>query len=138
MAGRFLHIAGCVGLPLVLAQCAKLELPELKIPEVKIPEVSIGGSGSPCDPSIVPKQSQAATECLYLASNENCEFFVDGKPMIKGKLVRMLVTNESHRIVCKPDGYRPKEDLIHPPFDPYHPARFTFLIEDRLLPETQQ
>jgi hypothetical protein len=122
MARSLLRIVGSLVLTLLLAGCTAVEIPELKMP----------GSKSPCDPSIHPRQSPEASVCLYLASNVNCEFFVDGQSMIKGTRVRILVTKGSHRVVCKPDGYRAKEELIQPPFDPYHPIGFTFLIGDRL------
>jgi hypothetical protein len=129
MACRLLGIVGFLVLTLLLARCATVEALEWKIPEWKIP-----GSKSPCNPSTHPRQSPEAeaTECLYLASNVDCEFSVDGQPMIKGNRVRILVTKGSHRVVCKPDGYRAKEDFIRPPFDPYHPIGFTFMLEDRL------
>lgn len=79
-----------------------------------------------------PKASPDATVVLYLWSNENCEFFVDGVSVITGKAVRILVTPREHRVVCKPEHYRAKEEYIVPPFDPNHPIRFTFLIGDRL------
>ena len=80
----------------------------------------------------LPRQAPDATEVLYLSSNENCEFFIDGQSMATGKSVRVLVTKAEHRVVCKPEGYRAKEDLIAPPYDPYHPIRFMFMLEDRL------
>lgn len=129
VALKVIRSIGLVGVSLLQMQCANSSLPEtwrLK------PSELVGGSESPCDPSIVPRQSPNARECLYLASNENCEFFVDGQSMIKGKRVRVLVTNESHRVVCKPVGHRAKEDKIDPPFDPYFPVSFTFLLEDKL------
>ncbi len=137
VALKVLRSVVLVGVSLLQIQCANTSLPETwRLPEVKIPVVKpselVGGSESPCDPSIVPRQSPNARECLYLASNENCEFFVDGQSMIKGKRVRVLVTNESHRVVCKPTGHRAKEDKIDPPFDPYFPVSFTFLLEDKL------
>lgn len=126
MVHRLRRFVGVLVLTLLLAWCAA---PDLKIPEMKIP-----GARSPCDPSIHPRQSPEAeaTECLYLASNVSCEFIVDGQSMIKGNRVRILVTKGSHRVVCKPDGYREKEDFIKPPFDPYHPIGFTFMLGDRL------
>ena len=127
MAHRFLRIVGFFVLTLLLAQCTAVEIPKVKMPEWGIPS-----SRSPCDPLIHPQQSAGASECLYLASNVNCEFFVDDESMIKGTRVRILVTKGSHRVVCKPDGYRAKEEFIQPPFDPYHPIGFTFLIGDRL------
>ena len=73
-----------------------------------------------------------ATERLLLQSNENCDYYVDGVNMIRGKRVRLLVTKANHQIVCKPEGYRAKEENIQPPFNPTHPIGFTFLIEDKL------
>jgi hypothetical protein len=84
------------------------------------------------DTSGMPRQSPAAGTILYLASNVNCEFFVDGQSMITGRTVKILVTTGPHRVVCKPEGYRAKEEDIRPPYDPNHPIRFTFLLEDRL------
>lgn len=84
------------------------------------------------DMSLLPKASPDATEILYLQSNVNCQFFVDGKPVVTGKRVRILVTKKDHQIVCKPTEYRAKEDYIQPPYDPSHPIGFTFLIEDKL------
>ncbi len=88
-----------------------------------------GPAGSAAD---LPRQAPDATEVLYLVSNENCEFFVDGQSLATGKSVRVFVTKTGHRVVCKPEGYRAKEDLIQPPFNPYHPVRFMFMLEDRL------
>jgi TolB-like protein len=84
------------------------------------------------DRDLLPKASPDATEALYLQSNENCQFFVDGKPVTTGKRVRILVTKKEHQLVCKPDNYRAKEEYVQPPYDPYHPIGFTFLIEDKL------
>jgi hypothetical protein len=127
MVHRFLRIVGFFVLTLLLAQCTAVEMPKVKLPEWGIPS-----SRSPCDPLIHPQQSAGASECLYLASNVSCEFSVDGQPMITGSHVRVLVTKGSHQIRCEPEGYRAKEDYIHPPFDPYHPIGFTFLLGDRL------
>ena len=84
------------------------------------------------DTSNYPKASPDASVVLYLWSNENCEFFVDGQSIITGKAVKILVTPREHRVVCKPENYRAKEEYIVPPFDPNHPIRFTFLIGDKL------
>lgn len=84
------------------------------------------------DTSGYPRQSPDASVILYLASNVNCEFFVDGQSLVTGNRVRVLVTRGEHHVVCKPEGYRAKEDYIRPPYDPNHPITFTFLIEDRL------
>jgi TolB-like protein len=84
------------------------------------------------DVSLLPKASPDATDILYLQSNVNCQFFVDGKPIVSGKRVRILVTKKDHQLVCKPDDYRAKEDYVQPPYDPSHPIGFTFLLEDKL------
>ncbi len=89
------------------------------------------------DTSGMPKQSPDASVILYLLSNVNCEFFVDGQSLITGRAVKLLVTKGEHRVVCKPEGYRAKEEHVIPPFDPNHPIRFTFLLEDRLTPDTR-
>ena len=127
MAHRFLHIVGFFVLALLLAQCTGVEIPKVKVPEWGIPS-----SKSPCDPLVHPQQSPGASECLYLASNVSCEFIVDDVSMITGSRVRVLVTKGSHRVKCQPDGYRAKEEFIQPPFDPYHPIGFTFMLGDRL------
>jgi hypothetical protein len=72
-----------------------------------------------------------------LQSNVNCQFVVDGKPVIAGKYVRILVDERSHQVVCKPEGYRAKEEYVQPPFNRRHPIGFTFLLEDRLAQEGQ-
>ncbi|MFA6316735.1 MAG: caspase family protein [Elusimicrobiota bacterium] len=84
------------------------------------------------DLDLLPKQSPDATEVLLLQSNVNCQFFVDSQPLAVGRRVRIVVTKAGHRVVCKPDGYRAKEEYLQPPFDPGFPVGFTFLIEDRL------
>lgn len=86
--------------------------------------------------SLLPKASSDATEILYLQSNVNCQFFVDGQSVITRKRVRMLVTKKDHQLVCKPEGYRAKEEYVQPPYDPSHPIGFTFLLEDKLSSET--
>ena len=95
---------------------------------------ALGGQNVPAgvDVSLLPKASPDATEILYLQSNTNCQFSVDGQPVITGKRVRILVTKQGHQLACKPDGYRAKEDYIQPPYDPSHPVGFTFLLEDKL------
>jgi len=112
---------GWVGLMLLLSGCA----------------TALGGQNVPSgvDVSLLPKASPDATEILYLQSNMNCQFFVDGQPVITGKRVRMMVTKQNHQLVCKPEGYRAKEDYIQPPYDPSHPIGFTFLIEDKIPSE---
>lgn len=92
----------------------------------------MGVSLSREDLSGLPRQSPDADQVLTLQANENCQFFVDGQPLVKGKRVRVIVTRDSHQLVCKPDGYRAKEEYVQPPYDPHHPIGFTFLIEDRL------
>lgn len=87
---------------------------------------------SRADRDLLPRQSPEASEILMLQANENCEWFVDGQSMIKGKRVRVLVAKGGHQVVCKPDGYRAKEEFIQPPWDPNFPIGFTFLIEDKL------
>jgi TolB-like protein len=57
---------------------------------------------------------------------------VDGQPLAKGRRVRVVVTRQSHQLVCKPDEYRAKEEFVQPPYDPTHAIGFTFLIEDKL------
>ncbi len=84
------------------------------------------------DTSSLPRQSPEADQVVTLQSNVNCQFFVDGQPLAKGKRVRVVVTLHSHQLVCKPDEYRAKEEYIQPPYDPYHPIGFTFLMEDKL------
>lgn len=84
------------------------------------------------DPSLLPRASPDATEILYLQSNVNCQFFVDGKPVTTGRRVRILVTKRDHQLVCKPDEYRAKEEHVQPPYDPHHAIGFTFLMEDKL------
>ena len=85
----FLRIVGFFVLTLLLAQCTGVEIPKVKMPEWGIPS-----SRYPCDPLIQPQQSAGASECLYLASNVNCDFFVDDQWMIKGNRVRIPVTKK--------------------------------------------
>jgi len=84
------------------------------------------------DMSTLPRQSPNANQILTLQSNVNCQFFVDGQPLAKGRRVRILVTKQSHQLVCKPDEYRAKEEYVQPPYDPNHAIGFTFLMEDKL------
>ena len=111
---------GMVALMLLLSGCA----------------AALGGQNVPAgvDVSLLPKASPDATEILYLQSNVNCQFLVDGRPVVTGKRVRIMVTKQDHQLACKPDGYRAKEDYVQPPYDPSHPVGFTFLLEDRLSP----
>src|SRR5712691_10296648 len=97
----------------------------------KLPDVGSALRGEGKEWEGVPAQP-GATERLLLQSNENCDYYVDGVQMIRGKRVRLLVTKANHQIVCKPEGYRGKEENIQPPFNPTHPIGFTFLIEDKL------
>lgn len=82
--------------------------------------------------SLLPRQSPDADQILTLQSNVNCQFFVDGQPLAKGRRVRIVVTQQSHQLTCKPDEYRAKEEYVQPPYDPTHAIGFTFLIEDKL------
>lgn len=82
--------------------------------------------------SLLPRQSPDADQILTLQSNVNCQFFVDGQPLAKGRRVRVVVTQQSHQLTCKPDEYRAKEEYVQPPYDPTHAIGFTFLIEDKL------
>lgn len=88
------------------------------------------------DIELLPRQSPDASEVLLLQSNVSCEFFVDAQPLVKGRRVRVLVTKAGHQVVCKPEGYRAKEEYLQPPYDPNMPIGFTFLLEDR-LPQAQ-
>ena len=93
---------------------------------------NLGGMMGARDTTGLPRQAPDASVILYLASNVNCEFFIDGQSLVTGNRVRVLVTKGDHHVVCKPQGYRAKEEYIRPPYDPNHPISFTFLIEDRL------
>ena len=87
---------------------------------------------SRADREMLPKASPDADQVMLLQSNVACEYFVDGTSMIKGRRVRILVAKGGHQVVCKPDGYRAKEEYIQPPWDPNYPIGFTFLIEDKI------
>jgi len=78
-----------------------------------------------------PKASLEARKEITLQSNKNCDFYVDGVNVGKGKHLRVLVSNRPHQIVCKPEGYIAKEEYIQPPYKEEIIYGFTFLIEDQ-------
>ena len=95
----------------------------------------IGARREPVNGSDLPRQSPGATEILLLRSNVDCKFLIDDKPPIIVRYnskydVRVLVTLESHKVTCKPEGYRAKDVYVQPPFSQTSPIGFTFLPDE--------
>lgn len=88
--------------------------------------------GNPIDKSILPRLSPDASEILWLRSNVNCEFSIEGKPLITGSDVRVLVNRKHIEVTCQPQGYKVKVEYIQPPFSQTSPVGFVFLEEDRI------
>jgi hypothetical protein len=85
-----------------------------------------------CPPNL-PAASPGATEPVLLESNiENTVFYVDKHKVGIGKYVRVLVSDDGHRIKAVPPGYSAKELVVQPPYDDRQSHQFTFLIEDKV------
>jgi S1-C subfamily serine protease len=92
----------------------------------------IGERREPVNRSDLRRQSPEATEILLLQSNVDCEFSIDDKFLTTGQYdVRVLVTRQSHKVTCKPEGYIAKDVYVQPPFSQTSPIGFTFLPDER-------
>ena len=86
-----------------------------------------------------PKASPDASKLITLQSNkQKTSFYVDGKFVVKGKRVKILVSDRPHTIKAQPDGYIAKEDYIQPPYEHGYTVGFYFLLEDRLVAGLEQ
>lgn len=84
-----------------------------------------------------PKASEGAREMIVLKSSiEKTEFFIDGKSVVKGKIATVLVNNNPHTIVARPEGYIEKEYYIQPPYE-NAVYSFYFMIGDRVVAQEQ-
>lgn len=88
--------------------------------------------------SVYPRASADADQVIRLQTNEECTFFVDGREVVTGRLVRILVNDQEHRIRCAPEGYYPKEEFIQPPYDDRHVYGFTFMIGEQIAEEQDE
>jgi len=81
-----------------------------------------------------PRQTPDAAERMQLQSNKPCAFCVDGKILTEpGTRWRVLVTDDDHTLVCKPEGYEALYDSIQRGgWSEKSPIGFTFLRENRL------
>lgn len=68
---------------------------------------------------------------IVLQSNQTSRFWIDEEEVGQGRILRVSVSDEPHRVVVKAPGYVAKEEFIQPPYDTSAPYRFTFLIEDQ-------
>jgi hypothetical protein len=69
---------------------------------------------------------------VVLRSNQaNTEFFIDGRPVGKGKTLDVYVDAKPHEVGAKAPGYILKTDTINPPYHVGSSASFFFLIEDQ-------
>ncbi len=84
-----------------------------------------------------PKVSEDANIVLELSSNvAETKFIVDGKEIMVGERVRVLINKKDHVVEAIPKGYLAKKDYLQPPYiDKYATLRFTFLLEDRVRDE---
>ncbi len=88
--------------------------------------------GNPIDKTNLPRQSPDASEILWLRSNVSCEFSIEGKPLITGSDVRVLVNRKHLEVTCQPQGYKAKVEYIQPPFSQTSPVGFVFFDEDKI------
>ena len=80
-----------------------------------------------------PKASEDASVVLSMISNvTETTFYVDSTRIATGQRVKALINNDPHTIIANPDGYRPKETYIQPPYLEESPLRFTFMIGDKV------
>ena len=86
-----------------------------------------------------PKASPDASKLITLQSNkQKTSFYVDKKFVVKGKRVKILVSDRPHTIKAQPDGYIAKEEYIQPPYEHGYTVGFYFLLEDRLVAGLEQ
>jgi len=81
-----------------------------------------------CAHGSMPRTSDSASEEIVLHSNQNCHYFIDGKPLASGRRVRVLVEDKPHEIICKPDGFIAKKEYVNPPYDDGMEIGFTYMI----------
>lgn len=84
----------------------------------------------------LPKASPDADIVLQLESNKpKTVFLVDGKELVTGKRVKVLVNNQGHEVIARPEGFMEKEQYIQPPYSRAEHLTprlsFYFLMEDR-------
>lgn len=80
-----------------------------------------------------PKVSDRADIVMNLHSNlSNTSFFVDGRKLVTGRLVKILMDNKPHTIVAAPEGYQKKEEFIQPPYMQNSVISFIFMLGDRI------
>lgn len=80
-----------------------------------------------------PKASENADVALQMISNTSrTTFYVDDKKIATGKNVKVLIDEKPHTVTADPEGYRPKETYIQPPYLEASPVRFTFMVEDKV------
>lgn len=86
-----------------------------------------------------PKASPDAQKLIIFQSNvEGTNFYVDGKFLIRGKQILVLVADRPHIVKAKPDNYIAKEEYIQPPYKRGYIVRFHYLLEDRLVAGLEQ
>lgn len=86
--------------------------------------------------SYYPKASPDATKLITLQSNkQKTSFYIDEKLVVKGKRVRVLVSDRPHTVKAQPEGYVSKEEYIQPPYDKGYTVGFYYLIEDQIRPK---
>lgn len=84
------------------------------------------------DKATYPRVSKNADLILNLCSNiQKTTFYVDGKKMVTGKRIKVLIDNKPHIIVAEPEGYVSREEYIQPPYMNNSILSFTFMIGDR-------
>jgi hypothetical protein len=96
---------------------------------------AVPGLGTTGAAELVRVSRKANTRIFLLSSEEETEFFVDGRSVGVGREVAILVErNRKYEIRAKPVGYRERVDTIEPPQDKDRRVRFQFLIGDRETP----
>lgn len=78
-----------------------------------------------------PKVSPTATTVYELQSNkERTHFYVDGKELPSGRRVKIIIDDNPHTVVAKPEKCISKEEYIQPPYNSNAPLSFTFLMDE--------
>lgn len=87
--------------------------------------------GDELSPPNYPKISPTATKVYELQSNkERTHFFVDGKELPSGRRVKVLIDDNPHTVVAKPEKCASKEEYIQPPYNSNAPLSFTFMMDE--------
>jgi len=77
------------------------------------------------------KASADANKPIVLQSNkERTSFYADEIFLVKGKRVKVMVSDNPHTIMAQPEGCVSKEEYIQPPYDKGYTVGFYYLIED--------